>query len=1008
MPILGPKPIEAVLAFSCFIFLFTSTEAGLLLAQTGDPDSEKNIDFEKNIAPILSVYCVECHHAKQANGGLNLTDLASASRGGESGQAIVSGDPKSSLLWKRIAAAEMPPEENPPLNKSQKDQIRRWLLSGASWPNNRRLSQYEFSSSSRAGKDWWSLQVIRRPAVPKTGNPQVRNAIDQFVIRKLGRNGLSMSKPASRRVLIRRLSFDLLGLPPTPEAVQAFVNDTDPQAYEKLVDRMLESPHYGERYARHWLDIAHYADTHGFERDKLRPNAWPYRDYVIKSFNIDKGYDRFLREQIAGDVLWPDDPDAVVATGFLAAGPWDFVGQVETRSDVLRRSARALDLDDMVTQVMTATTAMTVNCARCHDHKLDAIPQEDYYRLTAVFAEVKRADRAVSEPERNRAIFSRLKVIKEINRMVPGLDLADIVGGGDGRGTGKFKDGIDPRSGKTERQPMGYLGNVKPNQYTTSTSPFIDGVFIPQSLPDKPKVSIASTGVTVAEITGADGKAWDIIRNGPVNSTHSPKLGGIDFTKDDNSLLGLHANAGITFDLREFRKQIGQQELRVTAQAGYFGARNEHSYADVRVFIDGKKATEFLKLKRADNLQDIDLFLPETARFLTLVATSGGNGIGMDQIAFGNPKIKADPRNLSPEDRNQLSVLQHRKKQLDSKIASLGATEVYAVVPETRMESKIPEVRILKRGNPENPIGDPLPPGALSWVDHLNHDLGKRSTSQAQRRLSLASWITATENPLTRRVIVNRLWQWHFGRGIVSTPSDFGKGGQKPSHPELLDWLADELEREKGSLKAIHRLILTSSAYRQVSHTSHGMKVDAGNQFLWRQSPRRLEAESLRDAVLATTGKLNLKAGGPGFKDFKYTEAYAPIYEYITPNTPELWRRSIYRFVVRTTPHEFLTTLDCPDPANFTPKRLTTTTALQALTLSNNPFMLEQAGYFAERLEREAGPKSGDQIQHAFVLAFGRRPTPEESKAAGKTIQKKGLLAFCHVLLNANEFVYID
>ncbi|MFP6900514.1 MAG: DUF1553 domain-containing protein, partial [Opitutales bacterium] len=323
------------------------------------------------------------------------------------------------------------------------------------------------------------------------------------------------------------------------------------------------------------------------------------------------------------------------------------------------------------------------------------------------------------------------------------------------------------------------------------------------------------------------------------------------------------------------------------------------------------------------------------------------------------------------------------------------------------VSEKPPIVKVLDRGNPEAPK-DEVTPGTLSWVDVLETDLGTNETPEADRRAALARWITHPKNPLTRRVIVNRLWHWHFGQGIVDTPSDFGFGGSTPSHPELLDWLAEELLSQNWSLKAIHRIILNSSAYRQVSHTVHGAKDDADNRLLWRQNPRRLDAESLRDAVLATTGKLNLKAGGPGFRDFKYVEAYAPIYKYVTPDKPELWRRSIYRFVVRTTPHEFLTTLDCPDPANLTPKRLVTTTPLQALTLSNNPFMLKQTGYFAERLQAEAGEAPAKQVRLGFALAFGRPPSQEEQRAAETTIRKKGLFALCHVLLNANEFVYLD
>ncbi|MDE2642735.1 MAG: DUF1549 and DUF1553 domain-containing protein [Verrucomicrobiota bacterium] len=656
-------------------------------------------------------------------------------------------------------------------------------------------------------QEHWSLKPITNSPVPKTNKSTIvaRNPIDAFIARQLQQAKLKPSPEADRHTLIRRLHFDLHGLPPTPEVVEAFVRDPNPKAYEKLVDRLLASPHFGERFARHWLDIAHYADTHGFERDKLRPDAWPYRDYVIRAFNADKPYDRFLQEQIAGDVLWPDDPDAVVATGFLAAGPWDFVGQVETKSPIHRRSARALDLDDMMTQVMTATTAMTVNCARCHDHKIDNIPQEDYYRLTAVFAGLKRGSRNISDAavaqhnNRKQAIEDKLShtqfAIGELEGR--GIDLADVVGGGNGFGTG--------------------------------------------------------------------------------------------------------------------RKQ------------------------------------------------------------------------------------------LTSADQKKLEQLRRKQAQLEKELANIGEPpKFYGVIAE-----RPPVVKVLHRGNPELPR-DPATPGSLRWVAGLKADLGNHETPEGQRRAALARWITHPYNPLTHRVIVNRLWQWHFGRGIVDTPSDFGRGGQKPTHPELLDWLAKELRTRNGSLKAITRLIATSATYRQVSHTAHGTASDADNRYLWRQNPRRLQAEAMRDAVLATSGKLNFKAGGSGYRDFKYTETYAPIYRYITPDTPDLWRRSIYRFVVRTTPHEFLTILDCPDPANLTPKRLTTTTPLQALTLSNNPFMLTQVGYFAERLKQDASAKTADQIDRAFRLALSRQPTPAEAKAALQTVRDKGLFALCLALLNVNEFAYVD
>jgi hypothetical protein len=692
---------------------------------------------------------------------------------------------------------------------------------------------------------------------PISANGEGRS-IDDFVGTKLRARRLALSPEGDRHSLIRRLTFDLHGLPPTPEAVEEFVNDQDPRAYEKLVDRLLDSPHYGERFARHWLDIAHYADTHGFERDRRRPNAWPYRDYVIEAFNTDKPYHRFLQEQIAGDVLWPDEAEAVVATGFLAAGPWDYVGQVETKSPILRRSARSLDLDDMATQVLTATMAMTVNCARCHDHKLDPISQQEYYQLRAVFAGVKRSDRVFPENDLTADLARRDKLRKEIGLLEPGRDLADMVGGGDGTGTGKPDQGIDPRTGLVE-----------------------------------------------------------------------------------------------------------------------------------------------------SSLQRIDVQLPEEARFLTLMSTDGGNGISMDQVGFGNPVVTSDAAKLSPAEIEHLDKLREERRALDDKIGTSASANVFAVVPQENM----PEVRVLLRGDTESPTGDPLEPGAMAALHMLDPDLGGHAATQSERRAALARWITDPDNPLTARVIVNRLWHWHFGQGLVATPSDFGLGGGRPSHPELLDWLATELVRHGWSLKAMHRLILNSATYRQGSRYAEdapSQAIDAGNRLLWRQNSRRIEAEEIRDAVLFVSGKLNSKAGGPGFENFTYKEAYAPEYTYITADKPALWRRSIYRYIVRTTPDRFLTTLDCPDPANLTPTRLTTTTPLQSLALFNNDFMLRQARYFAERIEQEAGPRPAAQVPRAFELAFGRRPSERESELGMEFLQDQGLFAFCRALFNANEFVYVD
>jgi hypothetical protein len=863
--------------------------------------------------------------------------------------------------------------------------------------------------------DHWAWQPVARPAVPpaRAGWP-VRNEIDRFLQQSLADRGLAPAPEADRRTLIRRLSFDLVGLPPTPEEVEAFVADPAADAYETLVDRLLASEHHGERWARHWLDIAHYADTHGFERDQVRPNAWRYRDWVIQALNRDLPYDRFLRDQIAGDLLAPDDPDRVIATGFLAAGPWDFVGQVETKSDVLRRQARADDLDDMVTQVMAGCCGVTINCARCHDHKLDPIPQREYYALTAVFAGVARQERGTSAAADRRHAETKAELAEAVARgrtevhALAGkpLDLADIVGGGDGRGTGTKAAGIDPRTGRArDPQPLGYLDAVAANVVSPGPTPLVNAVFIPSGPSDVP---VSTTGLVVRGLPETSGAAWDAIRNGPVNQQDSTKLGDVDYARDGHTILGLHANAGITFDLAEIAARTPQDGLehpRFRAVVGY-GGRTATAGADYFVCVDGVVAAQG-RIGRDDGGVAIDVPLPPSARFLTLVATDAGNGIGMDQIFFGDARIEGDTPSLTAERQAAVDAARSRLEALEKQLAAVAKPDVFfGPAPAAP-----PVVRIHVRGNPET-TGDEVAPGTISAVPGLPSVFGAAASSDADRRRALADWIASPANPLTARVIVNRLWHHHFGTGLVDTPSDFGLGGGRPSHPALLDWLAAELVDRGWSLKAMHRLICTSHAYRQRSSGVPGaaaaVAVDADDRLLWRQSPRRLDAESLRDATLAVSGCLNGRMGGPGYRDFDYTEAYAPIYEYVTPDSPELWRRSIYRFIVRSTPHVFLTALDCPNPANLTPVRLETTTALQSLALLNNDFMLRQAGHWAARLEREAAGDRTAQVRRAFELAVGRRPDAAELAAALALVDQAGLVQFCRMMLNANEFLYVD
>lgn len=969
-------------------------------------------DFEREIRPLLQQRCVECHGEKKQKGELRLDAKAFAFKGGHDGPAIVAGNVSASPLFRRIASTDddqrMPPK-GAPLSLAQVAAVKAWIEGGAVWPEN--AADRAAAVDKRGGH--WSVQPVRTDFAKDA-------SVDAFIHAQLKEKGLTPSPEADRRTLIRRLTFDLHGMPPTPERVERFAKDAAPDAYARLVDELLASPHYGERWARHWLDIAHYADTHGFERDQLRPNAWRYRDYVIESLNADKPYDQFIREQVAGDVIAPNDPRAVVATGFLAAGPWDFVGQAETKSEMLRRAARAGDLDDMVTQVITSTMGITINCARCHDHKLDPITQQEYFSLWAVFAGVKRGEREVSAEESARLAAERSRLGKELAakrarlaRLAgEGLELAKLL---------PENSGIDLRNGTVTKDKLSYHRDIQTNRLqVVDKVPGVKWVFVPDGAG---KVAV-DFKVEVQGVPPSSGHFWDTLANRPLNAQRGTKLGDTDYQTKGRTLLAMHANSGVTFDLPKLREQSGLAAMRLTGLVG-FGAGPEAAAtrADFTVFVDAKLKFQKLKLRK-DETAALEVAVPASAKTLTLIATDGGDGIGHDLLFIGDPKLgpEAGDARLTAAEAAELKALRADVQKLEHDLKTLPEPpKVYAVVAE-----KVPPVvKVQRRGNPEDEGGE-VAPGAFAWARHATAAFGDASMPEAQRRLALANWISHPANPLTARVIVNRLWHHHFGQGLVTTPSDFGIGGGKPSHPELLDFLAAELVRGGWTLKRMHRLIVTSAAYRQrsdgvVESGSNGTdakahrsntpllqhSVDSANRLLWRQNPRRLDAESLHDAVLAVSGKLNPERGGPGFRDFNYTEAYAPIYDYITPDKPELWRRSIYRFIVRTTPHRFMSTLDCPDPANLTPARTQTTTALQALTLSNNDFMLRQAGYLAARIEREG--MAGEQaIRRAFALTFQRGPTAAELRAAQTLLAQQSLFALCRMLLNANEFVYLD
>ena len=680
---------------------------------------QEAIDFEQQIRPILIAHCAKCHGPTTQKSGLRLDVRDSALRGGDGGPVILAGRSKDSELLHRITSddpAERMPPDGAPLDASQVDLLRRWVDAGAAWPE----SESDRAAARDSRRSHWAWQPLHHPvspALPADLDLLAVNEIDRFVLAKLHKHHLRLLPPADRRTLIRRLSFDLLGIPPTPEEVAAFVEDCEPRAVERLVDRMLASPHYGERWARHWLDIAHYADTHGFERDQRRDHAWHYRDWVIRALNADLPYDQFLRDQIAGDALRPDDPDAIAATGFLAAGPWDFVGQAETPSPVLKRLARADDLDDMVTQVMTATCGVTINCARCHDHKLDPISQREYYSLWAVFAGVKRGDRILSPAEQRRLGQEKTELEQQLGKhraelsrlQGSGWSVADLVGGGDGYGSGKPGAAIDPASGNATESRRGFLEEAPTNRFVKSTVRFIDGVVIPDGGASG-KVPITSTGIVAAGVPDTSGRAWDAIRNGPVNTQFSTTLAGIDFAQDGHTLLSLHANAAITFDLQAMRAEGLPGALRLSARAGYFG-QTPREGASFHVFVDGQLHMERLGVGREDGLMDVEVDLSPSARFLTLMATDYGNGIGHDQICFADAFLMPQASRPEPHREQEIAALKQRIQELQGRLDGLPQPEtIYAIQAETPAA-----IQVLLRGDPERP-GDEVAPGVISCL----------------------------------------------------------------------------------------------------------------------------------------------------------------------------------------------------------------------------------------------------------------------------------------------------
>ena len=923
-------------------------------------DAADPIDFERDVAPVFVRHCAGCHNSSDLAGGLDLTQSATAHRGGESQQpAIVPGDAAASQLLARITAGEMPPEgkgQRP--SASQVAQLTAWIASGAAWPTGRTLSTAEFTTDLRAGRDWWSLSVPKRPPVPAVRQSQrVRVPLDAFVQARLEEQGLSPADETDRATFIRRVSLDLLGLPPTRQEIDEFAGDAAPDAYEKLIDRMLASPRYGERWARHWLDVVRFGESNGYETNTARPNAWPYRDWVIQAINDDLPYPRFVLEQLAGDQLGID-----AATGFLVAGAHDGVGSPDIE---LTLQQRLNDLDDIVSTTSSGFLGLSANCAKCHDHKFDPISQRDYYSLQAIFAGVQHGQRAWrtagSDQRRLQEIELRQK-LAIIEREAQELTRAQQPLAHIGPTPAPAKrPAVNARMNVDRFAPVRARWVRLTVLATSQSEPCIDELEIFSANEPSRNIALATLGAKAA--------ASSVFSNG-TSSLH--KLDHINDGHYGNSCSWISAETGTGWVRIELpQPTVVDCVAWARDREGQFRDRLPTRYR-LEVSENGEA---WQVVANSEDRQSYD----PAATAVNMSATDG----------------------LPPEVAERVASLRRQAEAILARLDQLAPREIYAGT-----FAQAEPTHLLYRGEPLQKR-DAVNPGAIRAVgDSLTL---AADAPEAERRVALAQWIGSPLNPLTARVFVNRIWHYHFGQGLLKTPSDFGFHGGRPSHPELLDWLAIEFMEGGWRPKALHRMIMLSATYRQSSQPNpRCTATDAGNRLLWRFAPRRLEAEAIRDAVLWTSGALDLRMGGPGYEVFEPNTNYVKVYTPKKSFGPAEWRRMVYQNKPRMRQDATFGEFDCPDSSQTMARRNISTTALQALNLLNGPFMLQQAGLFAARLEREHPSDRDAQIDAAFWLAFGRAPDNDEQAAARTLIVEQGLSVFCRALYNANEFVYLN
>jgi hypothetical protein len=942
-------------------------------------------DFEREVAPILEGRCLSCHDEGSNKGKVRLDTREQLLT------HIRLGQPEASVLIEQVSGPEPEmPKKAEPLAAVEVETLRQWIAAGAPWPTGRVLKD-----NPPRNLDWWSLKEIRNPG------SEGRTTVDDFIAAKLVEKGLKPMPEADEKTLRRRLSYDLTGLPPTAHSG------------EIELEQLLASPAFGEKFAQHWLDLVRYAETHGYDKDKPRNNAWPYRDYVIRSLNEDKPFDRFVQEQIAGDALFPGEAEGILGLGFIAAGPWDLIGHSEVgegKED--GRIAKHLDRDEMVSAVFNVFTSTTVQCAQCHHHKFDPVKMEDYYRLHAVFAAVDRADRVYTglppdkERERNRLLAKINERKAEQNKLTTEAK----------RELGARTSGIERRLSELRQK---YGSPLRPQFGWHST------------------ISAKQDAVKWVQLDLGKPLGIEQLRLIPAY--------------DDFNGIG----AGFGFPLR-YRVEVANDADFKTAVRLVLDAsqKDQVNPRNGEVMIDvGRETVRYVRItatKLAPRKDDYIFALGE----VQAIGGENHDNIAMNAVVTAQDSIESGPRwaraNLTdgvyhrevddpaalvelreleaqkaaiekeladPKRDARLKVIEAELAELNPKLNAYPKGElVYAAATDFTSQGRFiattgkpRAIHLLNRGDIRAP-GELMRPGLVPlWPGAREEFALPDGAAESGGRAALAQAITARDNPLFWRSIVNRLWQWTMGQPLVGTPNDFGRMGMMPKHPELLDFLAATLRDDpKHSLKNIVRLIVSSAAYRRGSaHDEANARIDAGNEFLWRAQRRRLTAEEYRDSVLVAAGVLKLDdQGGPSFQDFVIEKPqHSPHYQYHLhdPLDPKGHRRSVYRFIVRSQPQPFLTSLDCADPSQSVPQRDESTTALQALTQWNNRLVEAMSEKVAERFQSEPDP-----VKVAFQQVLARPPTEPEQMVLTEHLKQHGPAAVARVLFNLNAFVYVD